>query len=138
MANRRDPTEWMWVEACEWMGQAERLQRQFFRLNASERVLATWEPPVDVFEDERELLIVVAMPGVPADRVEVSHEPGALRVRGVRPLPMAGAGHRVRQLEIPYGAFERRIALPPGRLEIGVPTLAEGCLTLRVRKLGGR
>ena len=31
-----------------------------------------WEPPVDVFEDEREVVIVVAMPGVPAERVQVT------------------------------------------------------------------
>src|SRR5205085_3581115 len=116
MENRRDPTEWMWAAACELMGEAERLQRQFFRLTTSERALATWEPPVDVFEDDREILIVAAMPGVPAERVQVVTEPGALVVRGLRPLPLAGAGHQVRQLEIPYGAFERRIALPPGRL----------------------
>jgi HSP20 family molecular chaperone IbpA len=38
-------------------------------------------------------------------------------------------------LEIPYGAFERRIPLPQGRLEIGPPELVQGCLTLRLRKI---
>jgi HSP20 family protein len=41
----------------------------------------------------------------------------------------------VRQLEIPYGAFERRIPLPPGRLEAGNPELTHGCLVLRLRKI---
>ena len=50
-------------------------------------------------------------------------------------MPLAGPRHRVRQLEIPYGAFERRIPLPPGRLEVGPPELAQGCLLLRLRKL---
>jgi len=89
-----------------------------------------------VFEDEREIVIVVAMPGVPAADVQVASEPGVLVVRGARPLPLAGSRHRVRQLEIPYGAFERRIALPPGRLEIGVPELIQGCLIVSVRKIG--
>ncbi len=124
----------MWAQACDLIEEAERLHRRFFRLSASERTLALWEPPVDVFEDERELVIVVAMPGVPAERVQVSHEPGVLVVRGQRPLPFAA--HAVRQLEIPYGAFERRIPLPHGLLEVGPPELTHGCLVLRLRKRG--
>jgi len=136
MSNRSDPTGWMWAQACDLIEEAERLQSQFFRLTASQRALAIWEPPVDVFEDEREIVIVVAMPGVTAERMQVLHEPGMLVVRGVRPIPLTGSGHAVRQLEIPYGAFERRIALPSGRLELGKPDLVQGCLVLRIRKLG--
>lgn len=134
MSNRNDPTGWMWAQACDMIDEAEALHRRFFHL--SRQTLAIWEPPVDVFEDEREIVIVVAMPGVPADGVELVSEPGVLVVRGTRPFPLAGARHRVRQLEIPYGAFERRIALPPGRLQIGAPEMIQGCLLLRLRKIG--
>lgn len=136
MANANDPMGWMWAHACELIDQAERLQQQFFRLATSQRAIATWEPPADVFEDEVEIVILVAMPGVTAERMQVINETGALVVRGVRPIPLAGSGYSVRQLEIPYGAFERRIALPPGRLELGKPELTQGCLVLRIRKLG--
>jgi hypothetical protein len=44
-------------------------------------LLAKWEPPVDVFEDEGEIVIVVAMPGVAAERVQVTQESGTLVVR---------------------------------------------------------
>jgi HSP20 family molecular chaperone IbpA len=135
MPTRSDPDGWMWSQACELLAEAERMHRQFFRLAAVGRAPAAWEPPIDVFEDEREIVVVVAMPGVAADRVEVRHEGGALVVRGTRPLPFEGARHRLRQLEIPYGAFERRIALPPGPLEAGRPELVQGCLLLRLRKL---
>ena len=77
----RNPTDWMWAQAVELLEQAERMHRQYFRLTASERTQAVWEPPVDVFEDEREIVIVVALPGVAADRVEVTSESGALVVR---------------------------------------------------------
>jgi len=134
MSNRNDPTARMWTQACELIDQAERLHRQFFQLGMSERALAVWQPPVDVFEDELEVVVVVAMPGVPPERVQVTSEPAALVVRGVRPLPLADSLHRVRQLEIPYGAFERRIALPPGRLELDRSELSQGCLVVRLRK----
>ena len=133
MATRNDADQRMWAQACELIADAERLHRQFFRL-ALDPAPATWEPPIDVFEDEREVVVVVAMPGVDAERIQVAREAGALVVRGARPLPFRGARGRLRQLEIPYGAFERRIALPAGEFEVGRPELAQGCLVLRLRK----
>ena len=126
----------MWAEACDLMEQADRLHRRFFHLHATGRTRTEWEPPVDMFEDEREVVIIVAMPGVTAERVQVTHEPGVLIVRGARPLPFAGSRLAVRQLEIPYGAFERRIPLPNGHFETGTPDLTHGCLVLRLRKMG--
>jgi HSP20 family molecular chaperone IbpA len=133
MALRDDAEQRMWSHACELIAEAERLHRQFFRLAVREA--PAWEPPIDVFEDEREISVVVAMPGVPADRVEVTLEAGALVVRGTRPLPLEARRYRLRQLEIPYGAFERRIPLPPGDFDVGRPELSQGCLVLRLRKL---
>jgi HSP20 family molecular chaperone IbpA len=78
------------------------------------------------------------MPGVASERVRVRHEPGVVVIHGERPLPFAGLRLAVRQLEIPYGAFERRIPLPDARLEAGAPEIALGCLVLRLRKTGTR
>ena len=130
---RRNATDWMWAEALDLVERAERMQRQFFTLARSG---AAWEPPADVFEGEGELAIVVALPGVADDDVEVAAEPGAVVVRAQRPQPLAGACRGVRQLEIPYGHFERRIALPPGRYEALSRDLTHGCLILRFARRG--
>ncbi|MGE5090190.1 MAG: Hsp20/alpha crystallin family protein [Candidatus Levyibacteriota bacterium] len=135
MPRGTDPSDWMLSQAFGLLEQAERLHRQFFRLGSSSRAQPCWEPPADVFEDEREIVIVVAMPGVAPDRIEVASEPGTLIVRGIRPLAFAGARRAIRRLEIPYGVFERRIALPPGTFEAAAPEIAHGCLVLRLRKL---
>ena len=132
----RNPTDWMWAQACELIEQAERMHRQFFRLAASGRTRAMWEPPVDVFEDEFEVVVVVALPGVSADRVSVTTESGELVVRAESRLPFTGSRRAVRRLEIPYGFFERRIRLPEARLETGARDLLDGCLILRLRKVG--
>lgn len=137
MASGSDATGWMWSQACDLIEQAERLHRQFFRPAASQQARVVWEPPVDVFEDEREIVVVVAMPGVSAERIQVIGEPGALLVRGARPLPLVGPGHSVRQLEIPYGTFERRIPLPSRGLELETPEVVQGCVILRLRKVDG-
>jgi len=133
---RSDPGDWMWAEACDLLDQAERLQRRFFRLDTSRPARPSWEPPVDMYETEREIVVIVAMPGVAAERVQVITDNDALIVRGERPLPFSGRPLTVRQLEIPYGAFERRIPLPAGRFDAAAPELNHGCLLLRLRRIG--
>lgn len=130
----RNPTGWMWAQACDLLDQAEQMHRQFFRLAASGRTRAVWEPPVDVFEDEREILIIVALPGVAAERIEVSAEPGSLLVRAERRIPGAGTQRVVRRLEIPYGHFERSIPLPAVEFESATREFSDGCLILRLYK----
>jgi HSP20 family molecular chaperone IbpA len=122
MATRHDADQRMWAQACELIAEAERLHRQFFRL-AVDSAPATWEPPIDVFEDEREIVVVVAMPGVAAERVQVVHRGRRAGRARHAAAALRGARGRLRQLEIPYGAFERRIALPPGNFEVGRPEL---------------
>ena len=93
---RSDPGDWMWAEACDLLDQADRLHRRFFRLDTSRPSRASWEPPIDMYETEREIVVVVAMPGVAADRVEVITDDDALIIRGERPLPFAGRPNRSR------------------------------------------
>jgi len=132
----RNPTSWMWKEACDLLDQAERLHRQFFRLSTSRRARPVWEPPVDVYEDEREIIIIVALPGVSAERIEVTIEMNALVIRAESSMPFGRADCEIHRLEIPYGYFERRIELPAVRLETGARELSNGCLILSLRKLG--
>ena len=132
MSNRTDPTAWMWSQAVDMLDQVERMHRQFFRLSASPRAQLRWEPPVDVFEDGRDLVIVVALPGVVAERVEVAVDAGTLLVRAERPLPFAGTCHQIQQLEIPYGIFERRIPLPETPFHSVSHELTHGCLVVRL------
>ena len=135
MSRRADPSDWMWKQACDMLEEAERMQRRFFRLASSSPAQARWEPPADVFEDERELVIVVALPGVELEAVQLATEGSHLVVHAERPLPFTDPRRAVRQLEIPYGIFERRIPLPAVPLEIASRELTHGCLVLRLRKL---
>ncbi len=133
----RDPESWMWAQACEFLERAERLHRQFFQPARGEPRGPTWEPPVDILETERELRIVVALPGVAPERVQVVLEAGALTVVGERRVASGAQPGVIRRFEIPYGRFIRRIELPMTRLEIRRQELANGCLELDLIKLGG-
>jgi len=122
----------MWAQACEAMDRAERLHRQFFyRAPAA----PSWEAPVDIFETDEVLTIVIALPGVDPDRVQVTLSAGVLIVSGERPLPDQLRNARIHRLEIPHGQFQRRLELPPARLELSGRHLANGCLMLQLHKL---
>jgi HSP20 family protein len=122
----------MWAQACEAIDRAERLHRQFFH-----RAPATpcWEAPVDIFETDHLLTIVIALPGVNPDRVQVTLSAGVLIVSGERPLPDGLRNARIHRLEIPHGHFQRRIELPPARFELSGRHLADGCLMLQLQKV---
>ena len=130
---RRAMRSWLWAETADMLDQAERLQRQFFRLAAQPSgapAQPRWEPPVDVYAGADHVLIEVALPGVPAERMELVLAPGELVIRGERALPNRPAGTALQRLEIPYGRFERRLALGPGQWDLVDRRLADGCLQL--------
>ena len=130
----RDPKNQMWAEACALIKQAEQLHRQFFEPSREGARAARWEPPVDVFETERQLWIIAALPGVAPEAVCVEIEGPTLTIAGIRPLPSKGRNANIVRLEIPYGRFERRIALSP-RLRLAERELSNGCLVLTFVKL---
>jgi len=130
----RDLESWMWAEACEALARAERLHREFFRLGAPS-AQPNWEPPVDIYETESELRILVALPGVAARAVEIGFDNGALVIAGGRRPPVAQRVAVIHRLEIPQGRFERRIALPPGRFKLAGQEMVDGCLALTLQKI---
>ena len=90
-----DPRSWMWAEACAMIERADRLHREFFRPGSEAAPVANWEPPLDIFETERELWIIAALPGVELADLDVSVDGDVLFIAGQRRLPAAGArgGH---------------------------------------------
>jgi HSP20 family protein len=130
----RDPINWMLSDAFETLARAERLHQQFLKLRpwagADE---PSWEPPIDVLETDREVLILIALPGVDPDEVEALIDGDALVVSGRRVLPVDLRNARIHRLELPQGRFERRIALPLGRYTI-TRFATYGCVGLRLAK----
>jgi len=126
------PLNWMLSEAVDALARAERLHRQFFNLQSSAGE-AYWEPPMDVLETDEELLILIALPGVDPDQVDVVIENGLLIVSGRRTLPAELRNAHIHRLELPQGRFERRLVLPTGRYAISRDAM-NGCVVLRLAK----
>jgi HSP20 family protein len=130
----KDPIDWMLSDAIGTLARAERLHQQFLRLRPMVGTYEpSWEPPIDVLETDREVLILIALPGVDPDDVEALIDEGVLIVSGRRVLPPELRNARILQMELPQGRFERRIALPLGRYTIS-RFATNGCIGLRLAK----
>ncbi len=128
-----DPRLWMWNEALALITRAEQLHRRFFEPGIPMQV-ASWEPPVDMFETDQDLWILVALPGVEQGDLDVSIDANVLRISGQRRLPSVVRTASIHRLEIPYGRFERCIKLPSTRFVLGRSDLVNGCLVVGLAK----
>ncbi|MBV9995002.1 MAG: Hsp20/alpha crystallin family protein [Caulobacteraceae bacterium] len=135
MAN--DSQEWMWTQALGMLARAERLREQMFNPRSAPSS-ACWQPPADVLETEREVLVLAALPGVDADKAEVAIEGPSLVISGQRTLPPELRMAVIHRMELPQGRFERRIPLPPGRYETVRRASVNGCLVVTLTKGGHR
>lgn len=122
----------MLSEALTALARAEHLHRRFFSLSGPRH--AVWEPPVDVFETETEVLVFAALPGVPPEETEVLLEEGEVVIRGRRPLPPEARNAVIHRMELPQGQFERRLPIPPGRYQLGRQE-RDGCIILRLTRI---
>jgi HSP20 family molecular chaperone IbpA len=128
------PKRLMWSEACEMLARAERMHRQFFQPVRSYSRQPAWEPPADVLESERDVLVVVALPGVKQEQVEVVIEGPDLFVVGARTVPAELSSAIIHRLELPQGRFERRLRLPAGLYSNVRSKFADGCLFVLLSK----
>ena len=130
---KTDPDTWMWERAQSLLDEAERMTRSFCTpLPGRGR---GWQPPIDLYETDEDLWLLVALPGVDAQHIEILVDGAALVVRGERTLPPALRTAGVVRMEIPQGRFERRVELPRGRFQLVERVQAEGCLSIRLRKV---
>jgi HSP20 family molecular chaperone IbpA len=128
--------DWMWSEACAMLARAERMHRELFRPAGTQARQPAWEPPVDVLETEFEVLALIALPGVDAEKAEAVIEDGELVIAGVRTYPPVLRTATIHRLELPQGRFYRRLRLPAGRYSTVRRAVADGCLVITLQKVG--
>ena len=133
MANE-DPRNWMWSEALQMLARAERLHRDVFTPPHLSSRGVNWEPPTDVLETQDAVLILVALPGVDPEKVQLVIRDGALFMSGERVLPQELRTAVIHRLELPQGRFERRVPLPAGVYGAPGTGVANGCLVIRLPK----
>lgn len=73
--------------------------------------LGEW-PPVDIYEDQEELVFRVEAPGLQQKDVQVQVEDSTLSLRGERRLERSEKKENYQRIESAYGQFYRSFALP--------------------------
>lgn len=88
-----------------------------FELSQS-RVLAEpfsqglWQPPVDIYEDDREVVVKMEVPEVPQECIQVQIEDYVLVIQGERKLEKEEKQQNYHRIERSYGPFRRTFSLP--------------------------
>src|SRR5277367_861589 len=72
----------------------------------------TLAPPVDIYEDEHNIILKIEVPGIDEKDIDVSIQNNTLTVRGERKIEKDEKEENFRRIERQYGSFVRSFTLP--------------------------
>lgn len=85
-----------------------------------------WQPPVDIYEDDREVVVKMEVPEVAQEDIDVQIEENTLIIHGERKLEREEKKHNYHRIERSYGTFRRSFSLPTSVDQDGVRASCEG------------
>ena len=98
----------------------------------------SWQPDVDVFETESDIVVRAEIAGVRSQDLNVKVDGQVLRIGGIRPAAEGPDVKRLHQMEIASGPFERRVRIPIAFERERVSAhVADGFLTVTLPKRQG-
>ena len=104
------------------------------RLNRLATGPSGWTPPVDVFETPDRFVILVELPGLTQDDVQLQHHDDRLTISGVR-RERESPCEQFHRIERGHGSFSRTFELPvPIDAERITADLRDGVLTVSCPK----
>ena len=119
-------------------------QREFDRLfkeafspifGEGELSTRTWAPPVDIYENENDIVLKAELPGVEPRDVEVRVEDSTLYLKGERKFEKETKEENYHRVERSYGSFARSFSLPHSiSADQGKAEYKDGLLTLTLPK----
>lgn len=71
-----------------------------------------WLPPVDILENDKDVIVRLEIPGIDPKQVDISMVGNQLTISGEKKDEFENKGYDFYQLERRYGAFKRVINLP--------------------------
>ena len=91
-------------------------------------------PSLNIFDDQEGMVVRAEVPGIPADKINVSVEPRRLTISGERPTAKREKGSYHRR-ERRYGEFARSVQLPEDLdTDKANAECRNGLLTVRIPK----
>lgn len=97
--------------------------------------LMAWTPACDIYETDKDIVLMLEIPGVKKEEVKVSLENNMLMIHGERRFEEESKRENFHRVERNYGEFLRSFALPPTvEPEKIFAEFKEGLLTIRLPK----
>jgi HSP20 family protein len=107
----------------------------FIRDRSGHADLATWAPPVDIYETENELVVKADLPDLQEKDIDVRVENNTLTIRGERKFDKDLNEDNYLRVERAYGPFMRSFSLPNTVTSESIRAeYHNGVLTLRMAK----
>ena len=95
----------------------------------------SFHPPMDVYETEDDLVVILEIAGVRAEEIQVVFEKDTLAISGSRVESCSAPKTRLHQMEIDYGDFNRTLYIPfPLKADEIRAVYRQGFLTVTVPK----
>jgi HSP20 family protein len=108
----------------------------FERLFGSPRPSAASILPVDLYEQEGNLVVRAAVPGVAPEELDVQIENNVLTIQGEHRQEATSGEAKIYRREVAYGAFSRSIRLPENlNLEAVDAQFNHGVVTISIPKV---
>jgi|GEM_PF-211389 len=94
-----------------------------------------WEPAVDVYENEQEVIVEIEVPGVPARNLRILQWGNRLEISGLKKEVVKAEKLKFHRLEREMGFFRKEIVLPVAvSTEKTTAILENGILTIKLRR----
>lgn len=71
-----------------------------------------WQPPVDIYEDDNEVVVTMELPEVNQEDIDVQIQEHTLIIQGERKLEREEKKQNYHRIERSYGPFRRTFSLP--------------------------
>ena len=96
------------------MNRRNRLFRESYSPEGPEEALTTTTvaPPVDIYEDEHNIILKIEVPGIDEEDIDVRIQDNTLTVHGERKIEKEEKEENFRRVERQYGSFIRSFTLP--------------------------
>ncbi len=113
----------------------ERLFDEFFTRRPRMSGPLVWQPALEVFETDHEVVVKAELPGIDPKSVDVSVTVEGLTIKGEAKAEHEEKGRNYYRRELRYGAFARTIALPNEvKSDETKATFKQGILEVRIPK----
>lgn len=127
-----------WEPFDEMMSMRESMNRlfeDFFARRPRTAGPLVWQPAIEVFETDTEIVVKAELPGIDPKSVSVNVTSDGLIIKGEAKAEQEEKGRNYYRRELRYGAFQRTIPLPTEvKSEDTKATFRHGILEVKVPK----